>query len=142
MRTKEKIELVKKATKVFVAYDGKEFERKIDCLEYEREQKLKSVEHLKIRELEDVPPINCEEVRDDYTYTWYKVNNKEEFDLLNDCYDGSLSQVNSYPEIICVEEDYDGYTWNYYLSDMFKHTEQFWKDLGYTVSFESLKENA
>lgn len=123
-------------TEIFIADDGTEFENKYACIEYERGKHLKSVEHLKIEEMTDWYPINCEDCREDHSFTWYKVNNEEEFDLLNVAYEDALSRPKVYPETICVEEDYDHDTWDYCLSDMFKRTESFWSRLGYAVSFE------
>lgn len=136
MIKKDKIVLVEQRTQVFVADDGTEFRRQEDCENYEREQRVNLVEHLKISEIEDTVPISSDDFREDHSFHWYKVNNEEEFNLLNVAYDNILSEPTVYPEIFCIEEGYDGDVWDYCLSDMFEYTKRFWELLGYTVSFQ------
>ena len=77
-------------------------------------------------------------------FQWYKVKNKDEFDVLNRACLNCLNEPRNYPEIICVETvGYDPYmddAYNYHMSDMMEDTKDFWNNLGYKVTFEKVRE--
>lgn len=132
----------------YVAFDGTEFKSEGACLDYEKEVERKHVESeaqkLEIKELKNKFPldINASGIDTEYTYKWFKINNENEFSLLQQAYRlNGFGKPNTYPQILCVEVDE---VWNnsnflYRLSDMKKNTISFWEDFGLVVEFKMLE---
>lgn len=140
MKVTEKKEIIERVTKVYVADDGKEFSTQTECIEYEKELKravvLNELNKYRIKEMDDCLPIDTDGYPcDSSEYKWYKINNKEEFELLKEIYGEWLTEPEFYPEVICVEDIYGDY-YHYYMSNMLETTKEFWGKLGYDVMFE------
>ena len=147
MRTEIKKEQVER--EVYVTDDGKEFKTEKECINYEKnllkEREIEAAEKLRIPDLDEFLPLDTDGlVNDNNTFRWYKVKNKEDFDILNTAYKEALTRPDNYPEIICVETV--GYiphmddAYNYHTSRMMEDTKNFWKKLGYKVTFEKERE--
>lgn len=130
----------------YIAKDGQTFADEDACLKHERDltlaEKLDQLEHLLVRTKEDSrwvedAPCNGDENMAHHIYTWYRVENKEQADLIDEVFYTDLSLTN-YPEIVCIERnddsDYDGYSCT--LSGCKKNVEQLFSKFGYKVTFE------
>ena len=132
--------MVKKNKKeVYIAEDGKKFSDQHSCELYERENvkatAIEVAETLRIKELDEVPPldtsgiVNCDNI-----ISWFKVNNANEFRMLNTAFNNCLSEPKVYPETVCVEtagrEEYEDDCYDYHLSLCKQWTETFWKKFG------------
>ena len=145
IRTEKKI--VEQLINIYVAEDGKEFDNKIDCENYEKElesAKLRAeAEVFELKELEDVYPLDAQgkEVPENHCYKWYKVNNIEELNKVANLYNADFGEFKTYPQTICVEHDYyyDEYKWIYTLSDMQRQTIEFWGKHGFNVEFDETR---
>lgn len=157
MRTEIKKEQVEKYVKqlvevereVYVTDDGKEFKTERECINYEKnllkEREIEAAEKLRIPDLDEFLPLDTDGlVNDNNTFRWYKVRSEEEFNILNAAYEEALTKPDNYPEIICVEtvgfEPYMDDAYDYHMGRMMKNTKEFWKKLGYKVTFEKKRE--
>ena len=139
--------MVEQLINTYIAEDGKEFDTRADCENYEREledAKLRAgAEKFEIKELEDTYPldVDAQYINDNHGFKWYRVNNKEEFNAVDKMYGGEVIEPKSYPETICVEYDdyYDSDAWTYLLSDMKRATSIFWERHGFDVEFKEVK---
>lgn len=146
IRTEKKLVEIIQTTNTYIAIDGKEFDNKIDCENYEKElesAKLRAeAEVFELKELEDTYPLDAEggEVPEGHCYKWYKVNNTEELNKVANLYNADFGEFKTYPQTICVEYDYyyDEYRWIYTLSDMQRQTIGFWKKHGFDVEFKEV----
>lgn len=138
--------MVEKIINTYVAGDGKEFDNKFDCENYEKELENSRIraeaEAFEIKEINDVFPLDAEgtEVCENHCYKWYKVNNAEELNKVANLYNADLGEFKSYPQTICIEYDYyyDSFIWVYSLSDMRRQTVEFWKKQGFNVEFKEV----
>lgn len=114
---------MKEITKVmYEAFDGTKFDTVTECCEYEKKhneeaqkekeriEKVKAdIENLRKMALPHYMIPLCEHSLDpkSWWFTWFKVNNDEEAELLDEYvgYD-SVSKLN-YPAYICVESEYE-----------------------------------
>lgn len=146
IRTEKKLVEIMQTTNIYIAEDGKEFDNKIDCENYEKElesAKLRAeAEVFELKEIEDVYPLDAQgkEVPENHCYKWYKVNNAEELNSVANLYNADFGEFKTYPQTICVEYDYyyDKYKWIYTLSDMQRQTIEFWKKHGFDVEFKEV----
>lgn len=127
--------------KVYIAKNGTEFSREYECREYENRLYKKIIENLHIKELEEVVPLTDGMTCDANNFYWYKVESKEDLDLLNSCYDGQVSEPKTYPNILCLEVSYYNYpngyeVYTYELTDIKDSIVEFMEKFGYKVKFE------
>lgn len=109
-----------KEIRIYEANDGKTFNDRYDCERYEEmcEQKEyeKSDEYRRkkadIKRLKEMSvafsgiPINEYDLDPDYWYfTWFKVNNDEDVNLLQEYVDDNIGYPASYPSYVCVESE-------------------------------------
>ena len=145
IRTEKKLVEIMQSINTYIAVDGKEFDNKIDCENYEKElesAKLRAeAEVFELKELEDVYPLDARggEVPENHCYKWYKVNNTEELNKVANLYNADFGEFKDYPQTICIEYDYhyDEYRWIYTLSDMQRQTIEFWEKHGFDVEFKT-----
>lgn len=138
---KEKVE--KKYT-VYIADDGKEFDSESKCREYENSigrKNMKELEPFMVKELKEMIPIHFSaEYSEMCYYTWFKANNKEEFDKINKILDNVFDEPNEYPYYMCVEteSEFEGFISDYYtqLPEYKNITRNFWGKLGYELEFK------
>lgn len=130
---------------VYITEDQKEFSCQSSCEIYEREnlkeKAIEVAETLRIKELDEVPPLDTSGiVNSDNILSWFKVSNAEEFRMLNTAFNNNLSEPKRYPETICVEtagrEEYKDNCYDYHLSVCKWWTEDFWKRFGYQVKIK------
>ena len=148
MKIKEETKLVEQKVFTFVAEDGTEFRTESECKDYETKQfskyLIEAAAKLRITELDEHLPLSNDGlINENNTFRWYKLNNETDFETVNKAYGNSLNVPESYPEIMCVETvGYEAYMDDAYSYDMTTCrtiTENFWKKLGYKVTFELLK---
>ena len=95
----------------YVASDGKVFEDRLECEEYEKyalaKTEYEKIKHLRVSELDDLIPLNFDASYSEWShYEWYKVENDSQLDAIETYYDVSISSQN-YPTYICVETEDD-----------------------------------
>lgn len=153
MKIRKEVETIKREIEIYVADDGTEFYSSVKCMKYEAELKrkklLEAAKSLEIEDLENVLPINTDGLPNENNYfTWYKIKDAEDFEIVNNLYNlynnslQTLQTLDSYPEIICVETDGcdNDDAWMVKLTDCKRDTEDFWRKLGYEVTFKKIKE--
>ena len=147
MKIKEETKLVEQKVFTFVAEDGTEFTTEKECKDYEEKQIFKALieeaEKLRIEEMdEDIPLSDDGLMNECNTFRWYKLKNEADFETLNKAYGNGLSKPEHFPEVMCVETvGYEAYMDDAYSYDMTTCrtiTENFWKKLGYKVTFEKV----
>ena len=145
IRTEKRV--IEVEDKIYIAEDGKEFGTQADCMKYEEElqdeKNNAEAEKLELKEFERMYPLDCDGqyINDNHNFTWYKVNNEEEFETVKKVYGSDdWGCIEAYPEIICVEyENYWGKdAWSHLLSDMRNATVYFWKRHGFDVEFKEI----
>lgn len=135
---------------VYEAIDGEIFFTEKECEKYEekiKENKRKKEFKEKIQKYiyddNGRCPINFDAgcFSDLSTYTWLKVENKEEFEKMNDILGNELKEPKFYPYYWCVENEYntefEGLT-NYVddFDSCIKQTKLFFKKFGYEVEIK------
>ena len=133
---------------IYIAEDGTEFDTKQKCSSYEfrkkKEKLIEATEKLRIEDLDEVIPLVDSEISENNMFRWYKVNNKDDYEVLKKacvgCYTNLTKEPKNYPEIICLEmcdyEEFRGCIYDYTLSECKTTTENFWKNFGYKVTIE------
>lgn len=148
MKVREEVKMIEQKVFTFVADDGVEFITEKECKDYEERQIFKALieeaEKLRIEEMdEDIPLSNDGLMNECNTFRWYKLENETDFETLNKAYGNGLNKPEHFPEVMCVETvGYEAYMDDAYSYDMTTCrtiTENFWKKLGYKVTFELLK---
>lgn len=133
--TKKIMKYVETEVDVFMANDGKQFGTEQECLDYEAqlEEREKRRTQLLIPELNGVLPAatNLGYCEDD-DFSWYRLNSEDDFEFLNEYYEDDLNEPGSYPEIICVQEQYDhDENLSYLLTDIISDLNRFLGRFGY-----------
>ena len=149
---------------VYEAIDGTRFNTKEACMKYEDELSRKEIEYYeeaiekvkrdakKLRKMmlpDDFCPLNEHNLDpDSWYFTWFKVNNDEEVELLNKYLDDKITFDLEYPTYICVEsegvficDEEDDITIGQYvktLDNSIKEAKWFFEHFGLTME---LKEN-
>lgn len=110
----------KKTHKIYIADDGKKFDDKDECEEYEAELKRKSsfsrlqavVDKIECIELGEAPYSMYYVDDDKYEYRWYRPKTIEEVSALNDFFHIELEISEAVGEWVCIEIDggYDYYS--------------------------------
>lgn len=87
MRIETRTTMVSDSRKVYIADDGTEFSRYIECMHYEvnvyRKQVEESKDVIECKELLHCKPFDNEEYSIDNTYRWFKPLNENGIELLN-----------------------------------------------------------
>ena len=134
--------------RVYVAQDGREFKTMEECEAYEisiddilkrKKEVEKAVKKLEIKNMEGSCWITTDGhyVSEMADFNWYKVNNEDDLELLEEYFDEAIyigRQIN-YPDIVCIEKWDDEYNYAF-VSDMIEEVKDYFKDLGYKVTFE------
>ena len=126
---------------IYIANDGAEFRTETECKDHEKDiedEKIRTkAEMYEIKELRGFFPLNVRgEISKYCSYIWYKVNSNEELNSVANLYEADFGEFGVYPQIICVEMCYsEDYAYVHPLLDMKDQTIQFWKRLGFDVSF-------
>ena len=112
-----------KEIKIYEAMDGRKFYTKLECEKYElelfelKQKELEESDEYKrkkadIKRLREISinfygiPINEYHLDPDCWYfTWFKVNNDEDVNLLQEYVDENIGYPASYPSYICVESE-------------------------------------
>ena len=127
---------------VYIADDGKEFDNKIACENYEKDLKQNELEmkisHFKIDKLDGVLPINNAGEWRDVDASWYNVNREEDFNLIYEyyslCSNGDyFNKPDSFPAIMCVVDD-GNYADVYYLDDIINEVKSFFNIFNMNVT--------
>lgn len=139
---KTRTETVTKEMTIYIAEDGKEFSHEGSCKQYERdlERNRKKVEVDKLKVAGNVfPPYivdDIEEIEDETTTTWYRVNNEEELEKICNYYGIHIGRfkhkIDTYPEMIAISR----YDYEYHeitLSEFIEKSKSFWRNLGFEM---------
>lgn len=139
MRVETKTETKTYEVNTYIADDGKEFATKADCEKYESLLKKKEAENalreLRIPELDDITPLHSDP--DDFTsyhsFHWYKVENEEDVDKLEQMYEDAGYIINSfdcdtYPNLLGIEEVDNLEVYSYSLTEMKDFVKRFFED--------------
>ena len=148
MKIKEGTKIIEQKVITYVADDGTEFRTENECKDYETKQFSKYIieaaEKLRITELDEHLPLSNDGLmNENNTFRWYKLDNEADFETLNKAYGNELSKPEHFPEVMCVETvGYEAYmddAYSYDITTCRTITENFWKKLGYKVTFEAIK---
>lgn len=148
MKIKEETKLVEQKIFTFIAEDGTEFTTEKECKYYEEMQILNALieeaEKLRIEEMDEYIPLSNDGLMNKCnTFRWYKLENETDFETLNRAYGNELRKPEHFPEVMCVEtvgyESYMDDAYSYDMTTCRTITENFWKKLGYKVTFEAIK---
>ena len=102
---------------VYISDDGKIFENKKECLEYEAEQMETVVKELRIDKLNNILPLNTNGFpNENSSYSWYVVKNLKDIENIEKYYQAKDKDIVmpttikknvsvGSAEIICVEDD-------------------------------------
>lgn len=131
---------VRQEVEIYQAFDGKKFDKREECEEYEEKaQKLKTRLHkMRIDELEGMMPCDGDEHYESSDYSWYKVNNADEVEFLNDYYNLSYTYTikeSDAPDIICIEKGSDDDNWAYPLKKSREYVKSLFEGLNIQVTF-------
>ena len=86
-------------------------------------------------------PINDDALpNDNNCFYWYKLNTKEDFEILIKAYrNGNLDEPEHFPTLYCVEtcgyKPYEDESYSYDLATCKTCTEKFWEELGSPRSY-------
>lgn len=149
MRIKEEVKVVEQTVRTYIAEDGKEFQYESECRDYEERlhftEKVKGAEELRIETLDQLTPIMYNDyLNNDNVFIWYKVESENDLKTLEEAYNVfNVLDINSYPELVCVESIYAPYesaddVYWYTLTSCKTDTEAFWKTMGYKVTLEKM----
>lgn len=137
MKTREETYIIEHKKTIYIASDGKEFNCKEICRNYEKslvvKNLMKTANDFRIVEMEDWLPI-CYSPYSEYdsTFQWYRVRSNEDVDLLAKIYDETFPYPESYPELICVENYCSGdEIFSYTGTDMIRSVKSFFESAGY-----------
>ena len=147
-----------KEIKVYEAMDGRRFYTKFECEKYELELKQRELEEsdeykrkkVEINKLKEmcinfygIPIIEHCLDPDCWYFTWFKVNNDEDFNLLQEYVDDDIGYPTSYPSYVCVESEAEffynektcdvGGQYAILLDDCIKEAKWFFDKFGYDV---------
>lgn len=104
--------------KTYEAFDGKIFVNKKDCEKYEdrkrREADQAHEDYKRLFEMKvnEVIPL-CEHTLnfESWYFNWFKVNNKEDLELINRHIKEEILEVHHFPSYVCIESSID--IWNH-----------------------------
>lgn len=147
MRTEKKTKMVEITETKYIADDGRKFASEKECKDYEKSEKRKyfieEAEKLRIKDLEDLMPLVLDETMEYHEYRWYKLQNKNDYNILSETYSGNyFVEPASYPAIMCVEtydyycDEYDGDAYSFTLDECKEDTIKFWERQGYKVTIK------
>ena len=130
----------------YIADDGKEFDNKKDCKDYERNCKLKDLEAkfdaMIIEEYSDIAPITLVDDFYDKGYSWVNLKSDEDYNLIMDYYSVLYPRLNfdymcepeTYPALVCIVET-DDYIETFYFDDIMASTRAYFKQFNIDVEF-------
>jgi hypothetical protein len=132
----------------FETEDGWRFSSEIEAKNHEeylkRQKEKNKLEEKQIQRLAGRMPLNYDGVSfENGRFIWFKVNDSKEMTEIKNaflCVDVQvpINGIN-YPEVICIQENKHS-AWVYYLSEIKKNTERFWRRVGYDVKFKKREE--
>ena len=145
MKINKTVKMVECEYVEYVAEDGKIFNSRFECEKHEMQLKYENdrfrAGQLKIDDLDDVIPINCDGLpNDNNIFRWYKLKSDDDFKILENAYIKSeLDTPQKYPTIYCVEtygyDIYDDDAYGYDIEMCKIETIEFWKKFGYNILF-------
>lgn len=135
---REETKIVTETRKVYVAFDGTEFDEKLRCIDYEDELKRKqaeqSVEDLRIQAEVEWPGLQGN--MNYFELLYFRINSKKDLERVEKAY--QLTRVWSfrdlkdkvrYPDILCVVDDDEGFRC-YLVSELVEEADQFLTQFG------------
>lgn len=147
MKTRIETEVITKEKTIYIAEDGTEFSSEAFCKGYEKKLKIKELEK-KTDNLVDLTYDGYnsiyERFQDADDCIWYKVNNKEDFEILKEylsvAFKCNIDEPEEYPELYCVGyDDYDKRSVSS-LSHERKNIADYFKDFGFKVSYTKIEQ--
>ena len=135
MRIEEKTtkRVITETREVYIANDGKEFETRSLCEDYERDLRTaeleKKIAKLKIDKLDGVLPLTDSDDWRDIDIFWYNVKDGEDYDMIFDYFDSCscvdcFREPKFYPTVMCVV-DHDDFADVYYMDEIIDQTKWF-----------------
>ena len=128
--------------KKYIAEDGKEFDTKRECQNYELDLAIEKAEE-KTKQFiidVDITPLTLYDDFRECDTKWYKVNSIDDLETVKEYYslksgDEYGYNVYSFPAIVCIA-DYDDYYDVYTLENIMKQTEGFFDKFNIKINFE------
>ena len=88
-KKKTEIKEITTQVKVFIAFDGTEFENRDECERYEEEQQCKLIQDIEqCRAADGFCGFDGNQHNEDNFYSWFKPKNADEIERLNQCFSG------------------------------------------------------
>lgn len=133
MKEVQKEITIKQIAKLYVAFDGAEFQSREECECYEMEEKRKEVlKRIEMNfELSGCPNFDGGENMEYHDYNWFRPKNKEEKELLEAAYEVSISDE-LIGQWICIESCDDA-AWVSSLKYAIGYAQNILKKLGYDL---------
>lgn len=132
--------VIRREIEVFQASDGKKFDNREECEEYEKklQENSERLNEMCVDELEGMMPCDGDEHYESSDYSWYKVNNTAEVEFLNDYFNLNSAypiEESDVPDIICIEKGSDDDNWAFPLKKSREYVRSLFEELGIHVTF-------
>ncbi len=138
MKMIKKVKMVEQAVITYLSNDGKEFDTMDKCKQHEEE--MNKINKLLIHE-DGYIPCDGLDSSENYVYSWYKVENEDQLNMINDYYNTD-EQAIKFPEYVCIIKHEDFYTQDFYHTTLKNCKEYvlnfFLNGFGIKVTFEEV----
>ncbi len=109
MRQETRKEVVQKTEYVtkYIAFDGTEFLKEVECIAYEREKfaEMPRIKEIECEEAINHPPFDGGEYYESHEYRWFKPMSQEDIDLLLKAFPHSYGmEYGAVGEWVCIED--------------------------------------
>ena len=142
-KKKTEIKEITTQVKVFIAFDGAEFENRYECEKYETEQRnilRQGIESC--RDADGYPGFDGNCHSDENFYCWIRPKNEEEIEKLNQCYSGLDLTVSDIDQWIGIEYDDEHKCCGIsYLDSCINYAKKLLEKFGLTMKLRSKKES-
>jgi len=139
MKEIEKEIKVTKTETIYVADDGKEFKNLYDCRDYEINKRYENIKKYELESLRSLVPLDYDGMSDESGFVWYKVNNLEEYNEIENAFSNMewyhKHSPNSFPATFCIE-DYNGWLTMHYLDEIINNTKRYFEKFGLKTTIE------
>lgn len=136
MKMIEKVELVEKKVAKYIAFDGKEFSSRNDCITYEEWKNRENLSQIEqCEEANGNPNFDGCEHMEYNDYFWFRPNSAEEIELLNKAYSTDDCGIDNSDigKWICVEICNDS-VWFSRLDEGIDYVRELLEKLGYEMT--------